>query len=87
MYIQKNNWGFGQYRLVKPQRIMWETPVSPPMSVTGNDTGPWAGFGEGPDVGPGTVAAFGVGTLLLGVLSLVATGAVVIWVVNSIRKG
>ena len=98
MYINRNEWqdlskstaGFGQYRLVEPQRIMWETPFSVPMSVTGNDAAAWAGlggFGEPEMPSTGTVVAVGVGSLVLSALSLVLLGGVVIWVVKSIRKG
>jgi hypothetical protein len=86
-YTAKNLWEFnqfGQYRVVEPQRIMWETPVSAPMSVTDSDRGPW-------EDQPRTLDGFGevgtsVGSFALSVLGLVVLGGVVIWVVRSIRK-
>lgn len=95
MYVKENLWqelpmgtaGFGRYELRKPERIMWETPMSVPMSTTGNDKAAWqrnlGGFGQ---PSTGEMATLGVASLVLWGLSVIFVGGVVIWVVRSIRR-
>jgi hypothetical protein len=77
------------YVLQKPKRIMWETPMSVPMSVTGSDRGAWAknqplgGFGSPNGSGVGST----LGNLLVYGISLLMLGGAVIWVIRSVRKG
>lgn len=83
-------WGpvVGRYSLVSPQHIMWETPVSSPMSTDkAAEAKVWAemgGFGQMPSTGE--VAAIGAASLVLWGLSIIFIGGVVIWVARSIRK-
>lgn len=86
-------WGpvVGRYSLVKPELIMWETPVSSPMSTDeAAEAKVWAGMGGFGQPTSSEVAVAGaglaLGSLVLYGVSLLILGGVIIWVVRAVRS-